>query len=81
MRPEGLSHCKIPVTPSRIEPESFRLVAECQFLYATDKISGAQVADKSERKTFSGNFRGTLSAQVVTDPGQFVIGNSYPRSK
>jgi hypothetical protein len=29
MRPEGLSHWKIPVTPWRIEPATFRLVAQC----------------------------------------------------
>jgi hypothetical protein len=28
MRPEGLSHLKIPVTPSAIEPPTFRLVAQ-----------------------------------------------------
>jgi hypothetical protein len=29
MRPEGLSHWKIPVTLSRIKPATFRLVAQC----------------------------------------------------
>jgi hypothetical protein len=29
MRPEELSHWKIPVTPSEIEPATFRLVAQC----------------------------------------------------
>jgi hypothetical protein len=29
MRPEGLSHCKIPVIPSEIETATFRLVAQC----------------------------------------------------
>jgi hypothetical protein len=29
VRPEGLSYWKIPVTPTRIEPATFRLVAQC----------------------------------------------------
>jgi hypothetical protein len=29
MRPKGLSHWKIPVTPSGIEPATFRLEAQC----------------------------------------------------
>jgi hypothetical protein len=29
MQPEGLSHWKIPVTPSEIEPATFRFVAQC----------------------------------------------------
>ena len=29
MRPEGLSHCKIPATPSGIESATFRFVAQC----------------------------------------------------
>jgi hypothetical protein len=29
MRPEGLSHWKMPVTPSEIEPATFRFVAQC----------------------------------------------------
>ena len=29
MRPEGLSHSKIPVTPSGIEPATFQFVAQC----------------------------------------------------
>jgi hypothetical protein len=29
MRPEGLSHLKIPVTPSGIERATFRFVAQC----------------------------------------------------
>ena len=29
MRPEGLCECKIPVTPSGIEAETLRFVAQC----------------------------------------------------
>jgi hypothetical protein len=29
MRPDGLSHWKMPVTPSGIEPATFRFVAQC----------------------------------------------------
>ena len=29
VRPEGLGQCKIPMTPSWIEPATFRLVAQC----------------------------------------------------
>jgi hypothetical protein len=29
VRPEGLSHWKIPVTPSGIEPATFQLLAQC----------------------------------------------------
>jgi hypothetical protein len=31
MRPEGLSHWKIPVTPSGIKPATFRFVAHCKY--------------------------------------------------
>ena len=32
MRPEGLSQREITMTPSGIEPTTFRLVAECHYL-------------------------------------------------
>jgi hypothetical protein len=43
VRPEGLSHRKTPVTPSRIETATFRLVAKClnqlgKYLAGVDKM-------------------------------------------
>jgi hypothetical protein len=35
VRPEGLSHWKIPVTPSGMEPATFQLVAQCPNYHPT----------------------------------------------
>ena len=53
VRPEGLCQWKFPVTPSRIEPATSRLVAQClnQLLYGVPhKLCGRYVNVKTDRE-------------------------------
>jgi hypothetical protein len=52
--PEGLCQWKIPMTPSRIDPATFRFVAQCLNHYATACPSFARNWGKTSNEVLNG---------------------------